>query len=303
MSERARHFLALSPGGDEAELLPRRGYEVRYRPEADSIGFAFESQSGLHAFASDRPTPYRSRPNSLAFLPAGCDVFSRSQEGGEYLILRCAAPVGATRRFNDHIDEKVIAAAYALRNMILRGGPPAPLQFEAAVQALRESARRARQAALASPARWMTPRRLKLIDEMITARLAEPLTVGDLAGELQLSPGFLSRSVRAAVGMPPHRYILERRLSQARLMIETSAAPLADIAFACGFASHAHLSASLRRYFGLSPRDLRRQDRDDSSRHHGLAKHMREPAPAPAGSSLRSSERNVSEKNHSALAT
>src|SRR3954464_15975110 len=73
------------PDSWTVELLPRAGYEARYTPAAPVIGFAFESQTGIHAFGSDRRSAYRARPNGLAFVPSGCDVFSSSESGGEYL--------------------------------------------------------------------------------------------------------------------------------------------------------------------------------------------------------------------------
>jgi AraC family transcriptional regulator len=67
-------------GCTRIELLPRMAYDVAYTPEAAVIGFAFESQAGTHAFATDRITDFRTRPNSLAYVPKGCDVVSRSSE-------------------------------------------------------------------------------------------------------------------------------------------------------------------------------------------------------------------------------
>jgi hypothetical protein len=83
-------------------LLPRAAYEAAYVAPCGLIGFAFESQSGFHSFGSDRRTPYRTRPNSLAFIPAGCDVYSQSDCGGEYLLIRAGDwNPPAARRFND----------------------------------------------------------------------------------------------------------------------------------------------------------------------------------------------------------
>ncbi|MGI3745041.1 MAG: hypothetical protein ACRYF8_06050 [Janthinobacterium lividum] len=69
------------------ELLPAAGYATRYVAAQAAIGFAFESQRGLHAIGSDRVQPFDALPNGLAFVPAGCDVLSESPTGGEYLRL------------------------------------------------------------------------------------------------------------------------------------------------------------------------------------------------------------------------
>ena len=45
-------------------LLPMTAYDVRYVPRTAVVGFAFETQAGSHAFASDRMRPFRTRPTA-----------------------------------------------------------------------------------------------------------------------------------------------------------------------------------------------------------------------------------------------
>ena len=61
-----------------AELLPQSPYDAAYTPDAAIIGFAFDSQAGVHAFATDRRTEFPAKPNGLAYVPRGCDVYSES---------------------------------------------------------------------------------------------------------------------------------------------------------------------------------------------------------------------------------
>lgn len=63
---------------------------------------------------------------------------------------------------------------------------------------------------------------------------------------------------KAATGQTPHRYLLELRLSSAQSMLMDPALPLTDIALACGFSSHAHLSTAFRSRFGAAPSAYRR---------------------------------------------
>lgn len=93
-----------------AELLPRKPYQTAYTPEAAVIGFAFESQVGMHAFGSDRRVAFRARPNGLAYVPPGCDVYSCSVNGGEYLRIACGE--GSAIRENASV-------ASAMQSMLL----------------------------------------------------------------------------------------------------------------------------------------------------------------------------------------
>src|ERR1700733_6528298 len=112
-----------SAGSWRAELLPRTAYCAAFTPGLPSIGFAFDGQTGVHAFASDRRSDFRARPNSLAYVPPGCDVYSQSDHGGEYLKVPFApepdAPWLNARRFNDVIDAAAIDAAQRLRRELL----------------------------------------------------------------------------------------------------------------------------------------------------------------------------------------
>lgn len=62
----------------------------------------------------------------------------------------------------------------------------------------------------------------------------------------------LSRHFRASFGTSPHRFLLMRRLEFARSMIERQH-PLADVAFAVGFADQSHLTRHFKQAFGVTP--------------------------------------------------
>jgi AraC family transcriptional regulator len=251
------------PDAWTVELLPRNAYEAQYTPAAPIIGFAFESQTGIHAFGSDRRTGYRARPNGLAFVPAGCDVFSSSETGGEYLKItlgpKMEAPWAWVRRFSDAVDPAAIAVANDLRRLLLSPGTIEPLDCERLVLALEA---RAAAMLVMEPGRtkaWMTPQRLRRIDELIEARLDTRLTVQDLAEALGLSTGFFARAFKRATGRAPHDYIIDRRMARARLLLRDRRLGLASVALASGFASHAHMTATFRSRLGIPPQTLRKQ--------------------------------------------
>lgn len=249
------------------ELLPARAYCASFKSPAPSIGFAFDSQSGDHAFASDRPRPFRTRPNSLAFVPFGCNVFSRSGSGGEYLKLAAMenAPDhrgdhwGESRIFNDRIDKRAIPAAQAIRKLLLANGPPDPLLLEAQAETLADRVDEALGTSdlPRGAERWMTPQRLRKVDELIESQLDRTLTVAALARALGLSPGFFSRAFKAAIGKAPHDHIIDRRIARARALLSGSERPLSDVALICGFSSHAHMTTAFRARLGATPVQFR----------------------------------------------
>jgi AraC family transcriptional regulator len=215
----APHRFAMA-GAWCAELFPRYPYETTYTPAGPIIGFAFEGQAGTHAFGSDRRSGFRARPNGLAYVPVGCDVYSASPDGGEYLKITFVPEASGQspweRRFSDVIDPIAIAAAHGLRRLLLEGDSMDVLQCERFVLVLSERARSALSGTAVRPtgAARMTPYRLRLIDELIEAKLDSKLTVQELAGALGLSAGFFSRAFRAAIGKAPHDHIIDCRVSR-----------------------------------------------------------------------------------------
>lgn len=103
------------------------------------------------------------------------------------------------------------------------------------------------------------PRRLlrRVLDRM-RADLTETVDLATLASETGYSRAHFLRMFRAATGRSPHRYLLELRLAEAQALIASRPIPLIDIAAACGFSSHAHLTTAFRSRFGVTPSAYRR---------------------------------------------
>lgn len=251
--------LELDGNSFDIALLPRTAYEVAYVASATLIGFALESQHGVHALGSDRRVPFRTRPNSLAYIPAGCDVYSQSNGGGEYLLISTTWRAPPAGRFNDASAPGALAAACSMRRLLLGTAADIETQLEDSLEVLLSAVVQLCGASPREPARarWMTARRLRLVDEMIEARIAERLPVAELARALGLSSAFFIRAFREATGRPPHDYIMECRVAHARTLLERSAASLASIAAAAGFASQAHMCTVFRRRLSLTPGALR----------------------------------------------
>ena len=67
------------------------------------------------------------------------------------------------------------------------------------------------------------------------------------------------RLFRRTTGTSPHRYVLHRRLEEARHLIVSTALPLAEVASETGFASQSHLNNAFVRRYGCTPGEARRE--------------------------------------------
>jgi AraC family transcriptional regulator len=105
---------------------------------------------------------------------------------------------------------------------------------------------------------YLPPRKLARAVEYIDAHLREDLSLASLAHMLAMSPSHLSHAFRAATGLPPHRFVLHRRVERAKQLLRHTDLPIIDIAHRIGCASHSHFSVLFHRSTGQTPRDFRR---------------------------------------------
>lgn len=246
------------------ELLPGAAYATRYVATQAAIGFAFDSQRGLHAIGSDRVRPFDAMPNGLAFVPAGCDVLSESPKGGEYLRVMRTDGISllGERAFNNRIDLPAVNLALQMRRALLQGSVED--DWEAWALALAERAEGI-DASAAPPQGSITDSRMRLLDEFIDAGLDGPLGIQAMAGLLELSEGYFMRAFKNTTGKSPHSYLIDRRLAKARASMRDSTASLSEIALACGFNSQAHMTTAFKQRLGVSPAQLRRRSTYDQS--------------------------------------
>jgi len=93
----------------------------------------------------------------------------------------------------------------------------------------------------------------------IELRLHEPLLVESLAREAGLSHNHLTRLFRAAMSQTVKGYMLERRMTKARHLLQKSSTPIKSIAYDVGFEDLHAFNKAVRRHFGRAPRALRQK--------------------------------------------
>lgn len=91
----------------------------------------------------------------------------------------------------------------------------------------------------------------------ISAHLAEPLTVADLAARSYLSEYHFIRVFKKETGSTPHAYIVDARVHAAKYLLVNSDLPLKRICEQCGFSSTSVFCATFKRKVGASPLEYR----------------------------------------------
>jgi AraC-like DNA-binding protein len=94
--------------------------------------------------------------------------------------------------------------------------------------------------------------------ELLSANLSGEIPLQRLADECGLSVRHFARAFRQSTGVPPHRWLMQHRVEQAKGLLRDSALPLADIALNCGFADQSHFTRVFTAIVGTSPGSWRR---------------------------------------------
>jgi AraC family transcriptional regulator len=100
--------------------------------------------------------------------------------------------------------------------------------------------------------------KLRLARAFIEDRISEDLNVETIAREVGMSPFHFAHAFKAATGMPPHRFVMLRRLEAARALLRNTRLPLAEIAERVGYSSASHFSAGFHKLAGMSPTAYRK---------------------------------------------
>jgi len=103
---------------------------------------------------------------------------------------------------------------------------------------------------------------LDRVDDYIEANLGSRIELESLAAAGGLSAAWFARRFRTVTGLPPHQYVLRRRIERAKHLLTRTDIPIAQVAFDCGFAHQEHLTRVFKRLTGLTPGAFRRAVRN-----------------------------------------
>lgn len=96
------------------------------------------------------------------------------------------------------------------------------------------------------------------VEGYIHDHLSDDIAVERLAELTGLSTGHFARAFRSSYGMPPHQFIIEKRIARASALLQQSNMSITDIALSTGFSSPSHFGAQFRKRLGVSPFTFRR---------------------------------------------
>jgi AraC family transcriptional regulator len=105
-------------------------------------------------------------------------------------------------------------------------------------------------------------RKLHTVIEYIMENLEGSPTLEQMAAVVHLSPNHFARQFKAATGLPPHQYVITRRVERAQHLLRADGElGLAEVALRVGFSDQSKFSFHFKRIAGVTPRQFRISER------------------------------------------
>ena len=107
-------------------------------------------------------------------------------------------------------------------------------------------------------------RRLLRAKDRMDAASHEEWPVTRLAKVSHVSAAHFARQFKEAFGLPPHRYLLTRRIEKAKALLRDTQMSISEIAFHTGWGSLGTFGRTFRDVTGESPGNVREETKSES---------------------------------------
>ncbi|WP_296746066.1 AraC family transcriptional regulator [Mesorhizobium sp.] len=104
----------------------------------------------------------------------------------------------------------------------------------------------------------LAPWQYRRATELMSARVAQGVTLAELAEACQLSVNYFARAFSRTAKMPAHKWLMNERIRQAKDLLLNMETPAVEIAAACGFTDQSHFTRVFSQLEGQSPARWRR---------------------------------------------
>jgi AraC-like DNA-binding protein len=186
-------------------------------------------------------------------------------------LLQCAASqiaghrVGQPSFSHTIVDDPMVFASLRYLHLMLENSSSTLARETRLLWALADLIRRHAETCPVPADIPTEPRAISVAREYIHAHFACNITLDELARVTSFSPYHFSRMFRKAVGLPPHAYLNQVRITRAREML-ARAVPIVEVADATGFVDQSHLTRAFKALIGVTPGQFSKNLQDSARR-------------------------------------
>lgn len=101
---------------------------------------------------------------------------------------------------------------------------------------------------------------MTLINQYITKNIMNPITIEELALEINVSKFHFLKEFKKYNGLTPYQYIMNIRIDEATERLKNTSDRITTIAYDLGFSDSSHFSRTYKRVTGKSPNSIRKEN-------------------------------------------
>jgi AraC family transcriptional regulator len=280
----ARHVLDIIPESAGPRKATVRGSVIhsirgpgsqKFLAKEHSVGIMLAPARKLRAsLGSDRITEYDAPAGCLVINPAGVDssfTWSVTRENAVISISAEAMSELAGHEFDladaelqtpafGTVDLWALSIAQRVAAELTGDAPPNELYLDSlvtvfGVHLLRAYTSHRRQ--FVPPKGGLSAAGARRVRDYLNENFARKVLVSELALVAGVSPNHFIVRFAATFGMPPHRYLINLRLTFAERLLAGGNLPVAEVAYLAGFSDQAHLAATMKKHKGKTPSEIR----------------------------------------------
>src|SRR5690242_12449686 len=231
--------------------FPKSYVQPPFGPELPYVAVVLE---GALVKSFPRKSLELGRANAVTIPVGGTHGARFGSDGARILIVKSRSAYEPMAGCFDRVAElrgrELTWLAWRLAGELRASDAAAPLAAEGfALELLAATTREARPER--SPGR--PPAWLRSADELLRARLADRIGLGELAEAVGVHPTYLARAFRVHYGLSVGEYGRRVRLAWAAAELARGEKPLVEIAASAGFADQSHFTRVFRRHVGTTP--------------------------------------------------
>lgn len=240
--------------------------ELSYSRRAHTLSLTLNGRSDLTGSSISGTALYEGRdyPGCVTYVPPGAERRGWYRNADlDFLVLLIEPEVvhaevtacgsGPLEPFTNLHDDSLQSILGALALELRRTGSSVPSLYAEHVAGL-AIAHIARRRGVRAPgtSRLSRPGLARVV-EFIEAHLHEDISLAALASLAGRGIDMFARQFRSELGVPPYRYVLERRLQRAAADLAGTGRSIAEIALGVGFSSQSHFTTRFTARFGVPP--------------------------------------------------
>lgn len=98
---------------------------------------------------------------------------------------------------------------------------------------------------------------IQSIIQFLDEHYQEPLSLPELGKEFHISPSYLSHIFKTEMGLPPMKYLMNRKIGESQNLLMNTSLPITEISDGLGFNDSGHFSRTFKKYIGITPSEYR----------------------------------------------